>query len=95
MKKRFLVVSVILSSLSVLPVFAKEEKEIESKSKTEAKFYGYVQIIPKEKTGIWQVKNRKIIVDKKTEIEEKYGKVKVGTYVEVKGLINQKKLYCH
>lgn len=87
MRKSFLAVSVILSSFLILPTFAGEDI---SKNKTEAKFYGYIQMIPKGKIGIWKVKNKVIVVNKETEIKEKHDKVKVGAYVEVKANISKK-----
>lgn len=90
MKKSFLVISAILSSFLILPAFAGDNISIKNKDKTEAKFYGYIQMIPKGKIGIWKVKNNIIVVDKETEIKEKHGKVKVGAYVEVKANISKK-----
>ena len=93
MKRNFLLISVILSGFAILPAFGKEDKDEKSKEKNEAKFYGYIQKMPKERTGIWQDKDKKIKVDKKTEIDEKYGKAKVGSYVKVEGFIDDKEFF--
>ncbi len=62
-----------------------EGKEYKHHERDEMKIYGTVERIPKGVFGTWIVRGREILVTKDTEIEEKYGRVKEGAYVEVEG----------
>jgi len=51
-----------------------------------AKYYGFIKSTPStQKIGIWTVEQRKIIVTRQTEIDEKFGRAEAGAYVEVEG----------
>lgn len=58
---------------------------IVKRDKSRAKFYGGIESLPSGIIGTWIVNGKEILVTKDTYIEEKYGKVAVGAYVEVKG----------
>jgi hypothetical protein len=50
------------------------------------KFYGTIESIPEGRLeGIWIINGREVLVTPNTKIEEEYGRVTVGAYVEVKG----------
>ncbi|MCI5145947.1 MAG: hypothetical protein D3923_10560 [Candidatus Electrothrix sp. AR3] len=53
-----------------------------------SKFYGTVETLPQPQAGlngIWRINGRSVVVNQQTRIKEKYGRVAVGSYVEVKG----------
>lgn len=95
---------IILSSVSIALMlsFSAMSKEKEDKresgkveksdysEKYEGKIYGEIQNLPPNKIGTWVVKGKNVIVDRKTSIEEKYGKIKVGAYVEIEGIYKGK-----
>lgn len=56
----------------------------------ESKIYGTVEKLPAGLLGTWVVKGREVLVTKETVIKEKYGKIDVGSYVEVEGKVSGK-----
>ena len=50
-----------------------------------SKFYGTVEKMPADFTGIWIVNGRQVEVTPKTKIEQEYGRAVVGSYVEIEG----------
>ncbi len=51
-----------------------------------AKFYGTVDALPPAvNNGVWWVNGREVLVNPRTKIKEKRGRVSVGAYVEVEG----------
>lgn len=60
-------------------------KEYEQYERYEHEFYGTIENLPEGLIGIWTVSGMKVEVTKDTYVDEKYGKVTVGAYVEVKG----------
>jgi DNA-binding transcriptional regulator of glucitol operon len=52
------------------------------------KFYGVVQTMPEQGyVGLWNIDGKMVNVTKDTKIKEKHGKLAVGSYVEVEGVI--------
>ncbi len=50
------------------------------------KFYGVVEWMPKDsKVGIWIISGKAVKVGRHTRIKEEYGKLSIGSTVEVKG----------
>ncbi len=67
------------------PSEASDEME-HGRSPYPGKFYGTVERMPETgRNGIWVINGREILVTGNTRIEEEYGKVAPGAYVEVKG----------
>lgn len=51
-------------------------------------FYGVVQVMPEEGyIGQWNIDGKAVYVTEDSKIEEKHGKLAVGSYVEVEGVI--------
>lgn len=51
-------------------------------------FYGVVQSMPeKGYVGQWRIEGKTVFVTEDTEIKQKHGKLSVGSYVEVDGVI--------
>ena len=51
-----------------------------------AKFYGEVEAMPNQALeGVWQINGREVKVTRRTRINEKYGPLAVGAYVEMEG----------
>jgi hypothetical protein len=70
----FIVIGIFL--LCVGNAFAKQE------------FYGVVQAMPeKGYAGQWTIDDKTVHVTEDTKIKEKHGKLAVGSYVEVEGVI--------
>ena len=53
--------------------------------KNRSEIYGTVDQMPKELIGIWIINGRTVEVTSRTQIEQEYGKIKVGSLVEVEG----------
>jgi hypothetical protein len=52
-----------------------------------SKIYGTVEMLPENGlSGIWIVNGRQIVVSKDTFLEEEHGTVKLGAFVEIKGV---------
>lgn len=52
----------------------------------DSKFYGTVETLPQTGlNGVWKVDGREIVVTSNTRIKEKYGRLAVGSLVEVEG----------
>lgn len=49
------------------------------------KFYGTVEKMPENLTGVWIIGGKAVTVTENTRIRQKHGKISVGTFVEVKG----------
>ena len=53
-----------------------------------SKFYGTVETSPQEGlNGVWKIDGREVVVTPNTRIKEEYGKLKIGSSVEVEGRI--------
>ncbi len=51
-----------------------------------SKFYGTVEFMPQNGlNGIWKINGREVVVTQNTRIKEEYGRLKVGSSVEVEG----------
>lgn len=85
--KKILVISLIIPFAIGMKSLAKEK--IESKEGTNvvlsAKLYGVIKDFSLKLPSTWVIKNKKVLVNSKTIIEEKYAKIAKGAYVEVKG----------
>lgn len=50
-----------------------------------SKFYGTIEKLPAGLSGTWVVNGRSVEVTPQTRIEQKHGRIAVGTYVEING----------
>jgi len=51
-----------------------------------SKFYGTVEALPQTGlNGVWKINDREVVVTRNTRIKEEYGKLKIGSSVEVEG----------
>ncbi|CAK8716299.1 DUF5666 domain-containing protein [Candidatus Electrothrix laxa] len=51
-----------------------------------SKFYGTVETLPQAGlNGVWKIDAREVVVTRNTRIKEEYGKLKIGSSVEVEG----------
>lgn len=62
-----------------------DEKSAKYTGQYKSKIYGKVEKIPANNNGEWNVGGKNIIVTKDTLIDEEEGKVKLGSFVEIKG----------
>ncbi|WPD21432.1 MAG: DUF5666 domain-containing protein [Candidatus Electrothrix aestuarii] len=61
-----------------------------------SKFYGKVETLPeKGLNGLWKIDGREVIVTPNTMINEEYGKLAVGSLVDVEGRRTEKGLVAH
>ncbi len=60
-------------------------KDYDRHESYEIEFYGTIEKLPDGLTGIWTISGRQVAVSEDTYIDEEYGRVRVGAYVEVKG----------
>ena len=52
----------------------------------ESKFYGTVEVLPQSGlNGVWKINGREVVVTSNTKIKEEYGRLNVGSSVEVEG----------
>ena len=99
------IISIVLATGLILifanvTVFSSEYEEHQGKDyqkykKHEMKVYGTIESIPEGTVGTWIVSGREIYVTKGTKIEEEYGRVEVGAYVEVEGGYSDKTFVAH
>ncbi len=76
MRKVATLIVIAIFLLSAANAFAKQE------------FYGVVQAMPeKGYAGQWTIDGKTVHVTEDTKIKEKHGKLAIGSYVEVEGLI--------
>jgi hypothetical protein len=65
------------------------ERSRESRSddrRSSTKFYGTVEALPQTgMNGVWKIDGREVVVTRNTRIKEEYGKLKIGSSVEVEG----------
>lgn len=59
----------------------------------QSKFYGIIEQLPAGLQGTWIVNGRQVEIGPRTEIEEEYGQVAVGAYVEIEGSSNGQIFY--
>jgi hypothetical protein len=84
MRKTALIITIafVYVVLAFNPALAKDE------------FNGFVQQMPEYGTmGEWVIGGRTVVVDAKTKIKEKRGKLQTGAYVEVEGRQKDGKFY--
>lgn len=75
--------------------FAEEDNEKEESFYSEnikVKFYGNVKSYSLKYPSVWIIKDKKILVNKDTELDEEHGKISNNSYVEVKGFYDNKNL---
>jgi len=60
-----------------------------------SKFYGTVEKMPTDHVGTWIINGRQVEVTNNTKIEQEYGKVLVGSYVEIKGRSDGKTFHAY
>ncbi|MFN4150263.1 MAG: DUF5666 domain-containing protein, partial [Candidatus Sericytochromatia bacterium] len=71
----------------------KNEKVKENiKNKEKFEFYGNVKSYSLKYPSVWIIKDKKVLVNKETEIDEEYEKISNNSYVEVKGFYDNKNL---
>ncbi len=59
-------------------------------------FYGVVQAMPQGSyTGQWTIDGKTVYVTEHTKIKQEHGKLAVGSYVEVKGVIFEGNFIAH
>ncbi len=62
----------------------RENRSDDRRSST--KFYGTVQTLPQAGlNGVWKIDGREVVVTRNTKIKEEYGKLRIGSPVEVEG----------
>lgn len=85
--KRIRLVAGLLMALSVVftSLFASTGTAFASGDDGNFKFYGTVESMPAGMYGTWIVSGRAVQVTTATRIKQKYGPIGVGSYVEVKG----------
>lgn len=85
--KKMLVLSLMILFTMSVETFAKEnvDKKVVTEKVLKAKLYGTITEFSLKLPSTWVIKNKKILVDNKTIIKEKNGKIAKGAYVEVKG----------
>ncbi|SHJ30157.1 hypothetical protein SAMN02745165_02037 [Malonomonas rubra DSM 5091] len=54
----------------------------------EQKIYGVVEQIPQDGYGHWIIDGHPVLVTERTKIENEYGRIAVGSYVEVEGVVD-------
>ncbi|MDH4127617.1 MAG: hypothetical protein OEV44_02605 [Spirochaetota bacterium] len=83
MKKKFLLILLLISFVAyTFPSNYDDDRE----SRYYYKYYGTINKLPTNGYyGIWIINKRSILVNKKTKIKEKYGKIELGAYVEIEG----------
>ncbi|WLE98482.1 MAG: DUF5666 domain-containing protein [Candidatus Electrothrix communis] len=63
---------------------SREDRTDDRRSST--KFYGTVEALPQAGlNGVWKINDREVVVTRNTRIKEEYGKLKIGSSVEVEG----------
>ncbi|MCI5138628.1 MAG: hypothetical protein D3922_09510 [Candidatus Electrothrix sp. AR1] len=63
---------------------SREDRTDDRRSNT--KFYGTVEALPQAGlNGVWKINDREVVVTRNTRIKEEYGKLKIGSSVEVEG----------
>ncbi|MCI5167101.1 MAG: hypothetical protein D3903_13655 [Candidatus Electrothrix sp. GM3_4] len=68
------------------------ERSRESRSddrRGSSKFYGTVEAMPQSGlNGVWKIDGREVMVTRNTKIKEKYGRLEIGSSVEVEGSLS-------